>query len=163
GEGEAASEGGEGLAENRILLTLQLRQKARQTRTACLIDAAGSNQLVDERLDVLASQRRQGRHRNVEQVEIVWNMEANVAREVVADLEDANIEDHLRKVAGQLLQQRRARLQHRPRCAQFQRSTLSGADLLQIADVAQRCDHLGYFLRGRGSREGKRAQRHAVK
>jgi hypothetical protein len=65
---------------------------------------------------------------------------ADVAREVVADLENANIEHHLRPIAGQLAQQLRTGLQRRPWPAHFDDSPLSGIDLLKVADVAQRGD-----------------------
>ena len=92
GKCEAAAEGGQGLAENGILLALQLRQQAGKSGSTRLVDSAGRNQLVDERLDALSAERGQRGHRNVVQIESVGNMQADVAGEVVADLVDLDIE-----------------------------------------------------------------------
>jgi len=55
GEGESVPKGRKGLAEYGIRLALQLREQAGKSRTPGRVDAAGRNQLVDQRLNALSA------------------------------------------------------------------------------------------------------------
>src|SRR5213079_2957783 len=97
-EGFASTESCKGLAENRVLalLSLQLRQQRGDRGIVGLVNAAACNQLIDEILNVLPAECRQRACRNVEQVEVVGNVHAQVSHERVADLINVHIDHDLR-------------------------------------------------------------------
>src|SRR6266849_4362302 len=99
---EPAAEGCERLAEDRILLALQLCEKGGDGLIAGLVDAAGGNQLVDDVLDVLSSERRKRGRRNIEKIEIIRDVQPDIPHVGVAYLEDFQIEDHFRPGTVQL-------------------------------------------------------------
>ena len=53
-QGQAAAKRGQGLAEDRILLPLELGQKSRKRLRVGLIDATAGDQLIDQVLNVLS-------------------------------------------------------------------------------------------------------------
>ena len=87
--------------------------------------------------------------RNVEHVESVGNVYADVSRELMVDLKDANVDHHLRTC--QSLAAPASSRKHRAagaRTAHFDGiRRLARTDIAQIEHVAHRVDQIGGFLR----------------
>src|SRR5579872_539603 len=161
-ERKPSAEGGERLAEDAARLALKLREQARKCRTSRRIDTSGRNQLVDERRNALPAQRRKGRDWNVVKIERVGYVQADVAREIMVDLINPDVQRNLGSIGLQLAQQLCACLQHGLRCPYFHRASLPRAYLLKLTDIAQRRNDFSHILRAGGSRHRERSQRHAV-
>ena len=137
--------------------------RARKSRTAGLVDPSRRNQLVDELLNILSRQPRQSDRRNVVHVERVGDVNADVARQLVADLKDAHIEHHLRTAIIQLFEQLRAGIEGSRWSAELDRiGSLAGIYVAQVEHITQSRYQFGGFLRRRMRRQNKCAQRHAV-
>ncbi len=160
---EAPAEGRQRLAEDRILLALQLRQQSGDGLAAGLVDAAGGNQLIDQVLDVLSADSGERGRRNVEKIEIVWDVQPDVPSVAVAYLEDFQIEHDFRPGAVQLSQKLGCGFQRRLRSA-HRDSARRGVEAheLEFEERPQRVHQLLQLLRGTHVRDVERAQAHAI-
>ena len=87
-----------------------------------MVDAAACNQLVDEVLQILSAQSRQSACRNVDQLKVVWNVQAHVTSERVADLVELYVKKHLWSIGVKPLDKRSGRIHHHlrsPHCNGF--------------------------------------------
>src|SRR5208337_1693345 len=94
-QGQAVAERCQGLAEDVVLLSGQLREQSGDALRGRLIDSAAGDQLIDQALDALSAQGGQSRGGNVVQGELVGDLHAEAASELVVNLEDLNIEHDL--------------------------------------------------------------------
>src|SRR5215813_6938072 len=94
-QGQAVAECGERLAENGILLPLELGEQCRDCLRVRLIDPAAGDQLIDQVLNVLPTECRKRPRRNIEQLEVVGYLQPHVAGEGIADSVNLDIEHYL--------------------------------------------------------------------
>src|SRR5579884_417330 len=94
--GNAAAESGNRLIQNRILPTCSKSRKKRGDRgTVCLIDRAAGNELIDEVLIRAAQQfLRFGIH--VEEGELSWDEQSQIACQRLLHLIDVHLQHDLR-------------------------------------------------------------------
>src|ERR1700687_4896586 len=119
---EPAAEGRERLAEDGILLALQLCEKGGDGLIAGLVDTARGNELVDNVLDVLSAESRKCGRRNVKKLELVLDVQPDIPTVGVAYLEDFQIEHHFRPGTIQLSKKLGCGFQRRLRSAQRDRA-----------------------------------------
>src|SRR5208337_2857646 len=130
---------------------------------AGLVYTSGGNQLIDQALDILSAKRCQRGLGDIEEVEIIRDVQPDVAHVSVVYLEDLQVEHHFRPGTIQLPKKLGRGCERRLRPSQRDRAGASvQAGKLHLKQCPHRVQQLVQVLRRIAAWDIERAQAHAI-